>query len=139
MLDLAVRHVTERTQFGVPLGTFQAVQHRLAEVHVDLEAARAIARTAWLGGDPSTAAAAHLAAGRAMTTATVHCHQVMGAIGCTWEHDMHRFIRRGLLLDLLLEPRRLDVGRSPGVGPIIREGRPLRVMPAVPRRLVPSP
>jgi alkylation response protein AidB-like acyl-CoA dehydrogenase len=80
------------------------VQHRLADVHVDLEAARAIARTAWIGGDPSTAAAAHLAAGRAMTTATGHCHQVMGAIGCTWEHDMHRFIRRGLMLDLLLTP-----------------------------------
>jgi len=104
MLDLAVRHVMDRRQFGVALGTFQAVQHRLADVHVDLEAARAIARTAWIGGDPSTAAAAHLAAGRAVTTATVHCHQVMGAIGCTWEHDMHRFIRRGLLLDLLLSP-----------------------------------
>jgi hypothetical protein len=104
MLDLAVRHVTDRRQFGVALGTFQAVQHRLADVHVDLEAARAIARTAWIGGDPSTAAAAHLAAGRAMTTATGHCHQVMGAIGCTWEHDTHRFIRRGLMLDLLLTP-----------------------------------
>jgi hypothetical protein len=104
MLDLAVRHASERTQFGVPLGTFQAVQHRLADVHVDLEAARAIARTAWIGGDPDTAAAAHLAAGRAVTCATGHCHQVMGAIGCTWEHDMHRFIRRGLLLDVLLCP-----------------------------------
>jgi hypothetical protein len=104
MLDLAVRHVSERTQFGVPLGTFQAVQHRLADVHVDLEAARAIARTAWIGGDPNTAAATHLAARRAVTSATSHCHQVMGAIGCTWEHDMHRFIRRGLLLDVLLRP-----------------------------------
>ena len=104
MLDLAVRHVTDRTQFGVALGTFQAVQHRLADVHVDLEAARAVARTAWIGGDPNTAAAAHLAASRAVTTATGHCHQVMGAIGCTWEHDMHRFIRRGLILDVLLSP-----------------------------------
>jgi alkylation response protein AidB-like acyl-CoA dehydrogenase len=104
MLDLAVRHVRDRTQFGVALGTFQAVQHRLADVHVDLEAARAIARTAWIGGDPNTAAAAHLAAGRAITTATGHCHQVMGAIGCTWEHDMHHFIRRGLVLDVLLSP-----------------------------------
>jgi len=104
MLDLAVHHVTDRTQFGVPLGTFQAVQHRLADVHVDLEAVRAITRTAWIAGDPSTAAAAHLAARRAVTTATGHCHQVMGAIGCTWEHDMHRFIRRGLLLDVLLRP-----------------------------------
>jgi acyl-CoA dehydrogenase-like protein len=104
MLDLAVRHVTDRRQFGVALGTFQAVQHRLADVHVDLEAARAIARTAWIDGDPNTAAAAHLAAGRAVTTATGHCHQVMGAVGCTWEHDMHRYIRRGLILNVLLSP-----------------------------------
>jgi Acyl-CoA dehydrogenase, C-terminal domain len=104
MLDLAVRHVTDRTQFGVPLGTFQAVQHRLAEVHVELEAARAVARTAWVGGDPSAAAAAHLAARGAVESATRHCHQVMGAIGCTWEHDMHRYIRRGLLLGILLNP-----------------------------------
>jgi hypothetical protein len=104
MLDLAVHHVTDRTQFGVPLGTFQSVQHRLADVHVDLEAARAVARTAWIDGDPDVAAAAHLAAGRAIESATGHCHQVMGAIGCTWEHDMHRFIRRGLLLGVLLTP-----------------------------------
>jgi alkylation response protein AidB-like acyl-CoA dehydrogenase len=104
MLDLAVRHVTDRTQFGVPLGTFQAVQHRLAEVHVELEAARAITRTAWVGGDPSAAAAAHLAARGAVESATRQCHQVMGAIGCTWEHDMHRYIRRGLLLAMLLNP-----------------------------------
>ncbi|HEY6474831.1 MAG TPA: acyl-CoA dehydrogenase [Acidimicrobiales bacterium] len=104
MLDLAVHHVVDRRQFGVALGTFQAVQHRLADVHVDLEAARAIARSAWIGTDPSLAAAAHLAARRALATATSHCHQVMGAIGCTWEHDMHRFIRRGLILDVLLGP-----------------------------------
>jgi hypothetical protein len=102
VLDLAVRHVTDRIQFGVALGTFQSVQHRLADVHVDLEAARAIARTAWIDGDPNVAAAAHLAARRAVETATQHCHQVMGAIGCTWEHDMHRFIRRGVLLGILL-------------------------------------
>ena len=102
MLDLAVRHVTDRIQFGVALGTFQSVQHRLADVHVDLEAARAVARSAWIGEDPNLATAAHLAAIRALETATRHCHQVMGAIGCTWEHDMHRYIRRGVLLGLLL-------------------------------------
>ncbi len=102
MLELAVRHVTDRTQFGTPLGTFQSVQHRLADVHVDLEAARAIARTAWIDGDPSLCTAAHVSALRAVETATRHCHQVMGAIGCTWEHDMHRYMRRGVILGLLL-------------------------------------
>lgn len=102
MLELAVRHVTDRTQFGVPLGTFQSVQHRLADVHVDLEGASAVARTAWAGGDPNVCAAAHQSALRAVQTATRHCHQVMGAIGCTWEHGMHRYIRRGVVLGVLL-------------------------------------
>jgi hypothetical protein len=106
MLDLAVLHVTDRHQFGVPLGTFQAVQHRLAEVHVQLEAARAIARTAWIGRDQWVCAAALFAGRRAVDAATEHCHQVMGALGCTWEHDLHRFIRRGVLLSLLLDPDR---------------------------------
>jgi alkylation response protein AidB-like acyl-CoA dehydrogenase len=105
MLALAMRHVTDRTQFGVPLGTFQSVQHRLADVHVDLEAARAIARTAWVDGDPDVGAAAHLSALRAVETSTRHCHQVMGAIGCTWEHDMHRYMRRGVVLGMLLTER----------------------------------
>ncbi|HEY1829501.1 MAG TPA: acyl-CoA dehydrogenase family protein [Acidimicrobiales bacterium] len=102
MLELAVRHVTDRTQFGVPLGTFQSVQHRLADVHVDLEGARAITRSAWAGDDPNLCTAAHRSALRAVETATRHCHQVMGAIGCTWEHDMHRYIRRGVVLGVLL-------------------------------------
>lgn len=102
MLELAVTHVTDRHQFGVPLGTFQAVQHRLADVFVQLESARSISRTGWIDHDPSICAAALLAATRAFESASEHCQQVMGAIGCTWEHALHRFIRRGLLLQLLL-------------------------------------
>jgi alkylation response protein AidB-like acyl-CoA dehydrogenase len=103
MLALSVTHVRDRTQFGVPLGTFQAVQHRLADVHVQLEAARAITRTAWLQSDPFVSAAALLAARRAVETGIEHCHQVMGAIGCTWEHNLHRYIRRTVALSLLLD------------------------------------
>ena len=102
MLRLAVAHATDRHQFGVPIGTFQAVQHRLADVHVQVESARAIARTAWIDANPDVAAAALMAARRAVESSTEHCHQVMGAIGCTWEHPLHHFIRRGALLSLLL-------------------------------------
>jgi Acyl-CoA dehydrogenase, C-terminal domain len=104
MLDLAVEHVGNRQQFGVPIGSFQAVQHRLANVFVQAEAARAIARTAWLGRTPELATAALVAAQRAVGSATEHCQQVLGAMGCTWEHPMHRYIRRGIALAALLDP-----------------------------------
>jgi hypothetical protein len=102
MLALAVAHASDRVQFGVPIGTFQAVQHRLADVHVQVESARSIARIAWIEADPNVAAAALMAARGAVESSTEHCHQVMGAIGCTWEHPLHHFIRRGALLSLLL-------------------------------------
>jgi hypothetical protein len=104
MLDLAVEHVGSRQQFGVPIGSFQAVQHRLADVFVQAEAARAIARTAWLGRTPELATAALAAAQRAIRSATEHCQQVLGAMGCTWEHPLHRYIRRGIALAALLDP-----------------------------------
>jgi hypothetical protein len=104
MLDLAVDHVGSRQQFGVPIGSFQAVQHRLADVFVQAEAARAITRTAWLGRTPELATAALAAAQRAIRSATEHCQQVLGAMGCTWEHPLHRYIRRGIALAALLDP-----------------------------------
>ena len=104
MLDLAVAHVTTRHQFGVPIGTFQAVQHRLADTHVSIESARAIARTAWIDQNRFACAGALAASRQAVEVATEHCHQVMGALACTWEHDLHHLIRRGILLSLLLDP-----------------------------------
>jgi alkylation response protein AidB-like acyl-CoA dehydrogenase len=88
----------------VPIGSFQAVQHRLADVFVQAEAARAITRTAWLGRTPELATAALAAAQRAVRSATEHCQQVLGAMGCTWEHPLHRYIRRGIALAALLDP-----------------------------------
>jgi alkylation response protein AidB-like acyl-CoA dehydrogenase len=104
MLDLAVTHVSERRQFGVPIGSFQAVQHRLADVLVDVSAGRAVCRTAWIDRDRFACAAARSAAGRAFETAMRHCQQVLGAMGSTWEHPLHRYQRRGLLLERLLDP-----------------------------------
>jgi len=104
MLDLAVSHVTDRRQFGVPIGSFQAVHHRLADVLIDLEAGRAVCETAWRDRDPFMGAAARSAAGRAVETAVRQCQQVCGAMGSTWEHRLHRYQRRGLLLGRLLDP-----------------------------------
>jgi hypothetical protein len=104
MLDLAIAHVSERHQFGVAIGSFQAVQHRLADVRVDAAAAHAVCRMAWIDRDRFICAAARSAAGRAFETATRHCQQVMGAMGSTWEHRLHRYQRHGLLLGRLLDP-----------------------------------
>lgn len=99
MLDAAGRHVTDRVQFGRPIATFQAVRHRLADLHVAIAAARAGLDTAGTTIDPLAADAAKALAGRAGLLAATSCLQVTGAIGFTWEHELHRRIRRVHLID----------------------------------------
>jgi alkylation response protein AidB-like acyl-CoA dehydrogenase len=100
MLDLAVGHVRQRRQFGVPVGSFQAVKHQLADALVRIEfAAPAVLRAAHslasgaaaVGRDVSMAKA--LASDAAGFTAEValQCH---GAIGYTVEYDLHLFMKR---------------------------------------------
>ncbi|MET7769320.1 acyl-CoA dehydrogenase family protein [Nocardia sp. NPDC005366] len=99
MLALARRHAIERTQFGRPLASFQAVRHRLAETLVALDGAEAALTIA--DGELG-ALLAKAAAGQAALTAARHCQQVLGGIGFTAEHDLQRHIRRTLVLDGLL-------------------------------------
>lgn len=98
-LDMAVQHVRDRRQFGRPLAVFQAVRHRLADAFVALEGARGTLDAAWSEPDPLASTAAKALAGRAARTATLTAQQVCGAIGFTWEHQLHHHIRRALLLD----------------------------------------
>jgi hypothetical protein len=102
MLELARTHALERMQFGRPIGSFQAVRHRLAESLVALEAAAALLDAAWEDPSPVTAAMAKAFAGRAARTAARHCQQVMAGIGFTTEHPLHRSVRRTIVLDQLL-------------------------------------
>ncbi|MGY0499582.1 acyl-CoA dehydrogenase family protein [Nocardia sp. FBN12] len=110
MLALARTHALERAQFGRPLASFQAVRHRLAETLVALDGAEAALIIAdEVALDPTRAAhhataalLAKAAAGRAGLTAARHCQQVLGGIGFTAEHAMHRHLRRVLILDGLL-------------------------------------
>ena len=102
MLELAQVHALERMQFGRPIGTFQAVRHRLAESLVALEAAAALFEAAWDDPAPVTAAMAKSFAGRSARTAARHCQQVLAGIGFTTEHPLHLFIRRTIVLDQLL-------------------------------------
>jgi alkylation response protein AidB-like acyl-CoA dehydrogenase len=102
MLDLAVGHATERHQFGRPIGSFQAVKHRLADVFVLTTAARAALHESWRADDPMVSAIARSLAARAHAEACRQCQQVMGGMGFTSEVPLHRYLRRGGLLDTLL-------------------------------------
>jgi hypothetical protein len=99
MLDLARSHAVDRIQFGRPLASFQAVRHRLAETLVALDGAEA---TLVAAEDELGSLLAKAAAGQAALTAARHCQQVLGGMGFTAEHGLHRHVRRTLVLDGLL-------------------------------------
>lgn len=98
-LDNAVEHVSNRRQFSCPIAALQAVRHRLAMVHVELEAARALLTVP--DPDEITALAAKAAAGRAALDAVAAAQQVSGAMGFTAEQGLHRTVRRVLVLEAL--------------------------------------
>jgi hypothetical protein len=100
-LALAREHALERIQFGQPIAQFQAIRHRLADTLVALETAAAVLDAAWLDESPVTAGMAKATAGRSARTAARHCQQVLAGIGFTTEHDLHRYVRRILVLDQL--------------------------------------
>jgi hypothetical protein len=115
MLESAADYARDRVQFGQPIGAFQAVKHRLADVLVAVRAAEVVADESWDTETAIAAAAAKCLAGQAFQLAAENCLQVMGAIGFTWEHDLHRFIRRGMVIDVLYgSPRelRVELGRA---------------------------
>jgi hypothetical protein len=102
MLALACDHALERIQFDQPIARFQAVRHRLAEALVAVETAAAVAEGAWEDLTPTTARLAKATAGRSARTVSRHAQQVLAGIGFTAEHDLHRYVRRVLVLDQLL-------------------------------------
>jgi alkylation response protein AidB-like acyl-CoA dehydrogenase len=103
-LELALRHATEREQFGRPIGAFQAVAHRCVEMRADIDACRYLAfQAAWaLDRDRDTqdrdsalpVSAALTFAGDAIRRVFLNAHQVHGAIGFSTEHDLHLLTRR---------------------------------------------
>jgi hypothetical protein len=101
MLELARAHARERMQFGRPIGSFQAIRHRLAESLVVLEAAAALLDAAWEDPSPVSAPMAKAFAGRSARTVARHCQQVLAGIGFTTEHSLHLYVRRTMVLDQL--------------------------------------
>ena len=105
-VDTASAHARDRIQFGRPIGQFQAVKHRCADMLATLELARAAVWDAARGGPAdehgfAVAAAAALAPEAAATLAK-DCIQVLGGIGFTWEHDAHLYLRRAVASRALL-------------------------------------
>lgn len=99
-LETTLDYARERRQFGHPIGSFQAVKHRLAEMLTRLELADAATEEAALSldsGDPAFPAAAHVAfvsASDAFQFVAAETIQLHGGIGFTWEHAAHLYFRR---------------------------------------------
>jgi hypothetical protein len=94
-LEVLLGHIKERHQFGRSLATLQALQHRLAQLDVQIEGSRWLTyRAAWSGataGDAAVAVAHSVAAGRRTVR---ECHQICGALGLTTEFDLHMWTMR---------------------------------------------
>ncbi|MEV5548284.1 acyl-CoA dehydrogenase family protein [Streptomyces sp. NPDC052309] len=99
-LQLTVAYAKDRVQFGRPIGSFQAVKHRLADAYVLVESARSAALGAAFAaaeGSPElsrSASVAKSACSEAFLTVAGEMIQLHGGIGITWEHDAHRYFKR---------------------------------------------
>ncbi|MFF1376621.1 acyl-CoA dehydrogenase family protein [Streptomyces sp. NPDC058308] len=148
-LERTVEYVKEREQFGRAIGSFQAVKHRLADVYVQVQAARSAAYyAAWAAGAETAGSGgqgAERAGGLALAqaldalrTAASEAVQLHGGIGFTWEHEAHLYFKRAAGDELLFGPvHRLRAraaeraglfagrGESGGGGSerVVREGR----------------
>jgi alkylation response protein AidB-like acyl-CoA dehydrogenase len=116
-LDMTVAYVKERKQFGVPVGSFQAVSHRCAEMLLHTESARSAAYYAAWAADAAPdrlaeaaalakAAASH--AGREVTASAIQAH---GGIGFTWEADVHWLYKRAQMDAAMLGDARFHQAR----------------------------
>jgi len=98
-LDAAVDHARRRVQFGRPIGSFQAVKHLCADMHLDLESARSVALSAARavgreGELPEAAAVAKIACSESYVRVATESLHVHGGLGFTWDHDAHLYFKR---------------------------------------------
>jgi alkylation response protein AidB-like acyl-CoA dehydrogenase len=107
LFGATVDYAKSRVQFGRPIGSFQAIKHRLADMLIELEAMRAASHYAALalGDGLEDADEAVATAGAYVCDAFAHLSgealQLHGGIGFTWEHDMHLFVRRAKVNQVL--------------------------------------
>ena len=117
-LEMIVEYARLREQFGVPIGSFQAIKHRCANLYVLVEAAREAVQSAAEVADGAEteplvacAAAAKLAASDAFVLAASEAIQLHGGIGFTWDHDAHLYFRRAKVDAQLLGSRADELTR----------------------------
>ncbi|NIY64209.1 acyl-CoA dehydrogenase family protein [Streptomyces malaysiensis] len=130
-LDMAVEYARTRVQFGQPVGSFQAVQHLLADSLLRVESARSAAwYAAWCVDNaperlPLYASLAKSYCTEAYLTAAGTCLQVHGGIGFTWEHDAHLHLKRAKSSQSLLGSpagHRVEVAERIGLTPSAEDG-----------------
>ncbi|MEU9190628.1 acyl-CoA dehydrogenase family protein [Streptomyces sp. NPDC048484] len=107
VLERTVEYVKQREQFGRAIGSFQAVKHRLADLYVQVQAARSAAYyAAWAAaeGRERTGGLALAQALEALRTTASEAVQLHGGIGFTWEHEAHLYFKRAAGDELLFGP-----------------------------------
>jgi alkylation response protein AidB-like acyl-CoA dehydrogenase len=108
IFDITLDYAKQREQFGVPIGSFQAVQHKAADMHIAVERARALAYFAALtisADDPRrrlAAAMAKASAGECQALVFRHGLQLFGAMGFTWENDLQFALKRAKAGEFML-------------------------------------
>jgi alkylation response protein AidB-like acyl-CoA dehydrogenase len=113
-LAQTVGYTLTRVQFGRVIGSFQALQHRMADLYVLVESARSLSYAAAAAGPADLglrAAAAHAYCAEALAAAAGEMIQLHGAIGVTWEHGAHRYLKRAHATARLFGPPAGHVAR----------------------------
>ncbi|AIY48460.1 acyl-CoA dehydrogenase family protein [Mycolicibacterium fortuitum] len=110
-LDLTVAYTKDRVQFGRPIGSFQALKHRMADLYVKVSAARAVVNDAIADPSPTSASLARYFASEALSAVTAEAIQMHGGIAITWESDIQLYFKRAHGSAQLLGPPRQHLRR----------------------------
>ncbi|HEY9266093.1 MAG TPA: acyl-CoA dehydrogenase family protein [Mycobacterium sp.] len=110
-LDLTVQYTKDRVQFGRPIGSFQALKHRMADLYVAVQSARAVVDEAVADPSPTSAALARVAASEAFSKVAGEAVQMHGGIAITWESDIQLYFKRAHGSAQLLGPPRQHLRR----------------------------
>lgn len=105
-LDLTVAYTKDRVQFGRPIGSFQALKHRMADLYVLVQSARAVVDDAVAEPSSPAAALARIAASEAFSAVAGESIQMHGGVAITWEYDIHLYFKRAHGSAQLLGPPR---------------------------------
>lgn len=108
-MEIATQYAKERIQFDQPIGAYQAIKHRCAQIYVEAESARSLLYWAAWAQDNEDARTAQIAASVAKAycsevyrNATAGAIQVLGGTGFSWEHDIHLYLKRAKANEVML-------------------------------------